>query len=130
MKHLKSYKIFESIEEEISDIKDIFLDLEDNDFSIHISKFSTGEGFSVSMVYPNNGPVLDFKLSDVVDCVKRANEYMSSLGYVISYANTTAKGGSMIPDNINDWNLDLRVLYLAIFYNKLCSPIINDKLDF
>jgi len=119
MKHLKSYKIFESIEEEISDIKDIFLDLEDKDFSIHIRKYHNDLGLSVSMTYPNHGTqALDFKLSDVVDCVKRANEYMNSLGYNVSYSHSTAKGGSEIPEDINDWDLDMYVIYLAIFYNK------------
>lgn len=128
MKHLKSYKLFEYVEEDMSNVKDIFLDLEDNDFSINISKFSIGEGFSISMVYPNYGSeVLDFKLSDVIDTVKRANEYMSSLGYRVSYAHTTPKGGSEIPENIDDWDLDMYVIYLAVFYNKICSPVVNDK---
>jgi hypothetical protein len=128
MKHLKSYKLFESVEEDMSNVKDIFLDLEDKDFSINISKFSIGDGFSISMIYPNYGSeVLDFKLSDVIDCVRRSNEYMSSLGYKVSYAHSTPKGGSEIPQDINDWNLDMYVIYLAVFYNKICSPVFKNK---
>lgn len=120
MKHLKTYKIFESIEEEISNnVRDIFLDLEDKYFSIHIKEYHSKKGLSVSMTYPSHGTqALDFKLSDVVDCVKRSNEYMSSLGYQISYAHTNTKGGSEIPEDINDWDSDMYVIYLVIFYNK------------
>ena len=128
MKHIKSYNLFEIFEgnseddyysDIISDIKYIFQDLDDIDFGVNImSDNIKTAGLSISMVYPKSGvDIIDFKLSDVIETIKTANSYMHSLGYKSSYVASGAPG-IKLPDDINNWELGIEVMYLCIFYSK------------
>jgi hypothetical protein len=100
MRYLKTYKIFESSEEDImSFLKDIFLDLEDMDFNVSIEKSTLWKAnpllqtdfnvFSV-LIYKSDTPVYyspnksdRFKLKDVLETILDAERYMKSEGYKI-----------------------------------------------
>ena len=74
MKHLKSYKIFESIPKSKleSDIRDIFFELEDEGFDVD-SSLSNPWTIAISKKST-------FKWSDVSDVIERAKEVIENIG--------------------------------------------------
>lgn len=89
MKHLKTYKIFESSEEEdiMSFLNDIFLELDD--FNVDINKLPNFDVYSVSIYktekqsYFSPNKSNRFKLKDVLETILSADRYMKSEGYKI-----------------------------------------------
>jgi hypothetical protein len=89
MKHLKTYKIFESSEEEdiMSFLNDIFLELDD--FNVDINKLPNFNVYSVSIYktekqsYFSPNKSNRFKLKDVLETILSADRYMKSEGYKI-----------------------------------------------
>ena len=81
MKHLKSYKIFESISNadlEL-DVKDIFLDLQDAGYDIDIDMRPQGvDMFSVGV---SNDKLFDW--SDVKEEFLRSKEYITDNGFIL-----------------------------------------------
>jgi hypothetical protein len=89
MKHIKTYKIFESLlpkesvnetlsPDEISDIKDICLELEDKGYSIQFNTTPTTNGYYIVMIekiteYPYND---GFVYNDVEEVVDRLQDYI------------------------------------------------------
>lgn len=92
MKYLKSYKIFESSNEDIiEDIRDLLVDLEDQYFSVSVFKrrvdySTTNEDVFIS-IYKEKKSDFDsldiFKYSDIEFYVERLINYMYDYGYVL-----------------------------------------------
>ena len=107
MKHIKTYKLFESSSEDIKQyLSDIFLELEDEGYDVSIkdstsnfhSSAAMGREYRViiSSAYsglPGNHPIPDnityknsgksFKLSDIFDLILTTDSYMNDNGWSI-----------------------------------------------
>ena len=86
MKHIKTYKIFESSEnDEVKQyLEDIFLELEDEGFDVGIVRW---ERFKViiSKFSTDGTSILErFKLKDVYDSIQMARSYMLDKGFFIN----------------------------------------------
>ncbi len=111
MKHIKTYKLFESSSEEVKNyIKDIFLDIQDEEIEFDIEgrwirtrdfeeltgyKVMIGDGSRRPGHHRING-VKTFKLKDVYDSIQMAKSYMSDEGFFL----VELKG--MSPDKYGD----------------------------
>lgn len=100
MKHLKTYKIFESTESNIKeDIKDIFLELEDAGFDVKVDTrwlrtFNTEEhiGYLVKIKIASIlGDVKTFLLEDVYEYILTCKSYLKEMGFFIDEIKGWAK---------------------------------------
>jgi hypothetical protein len=82
MKHLKSYKVFESISnsELELDVRDMFLELQDSGYQIEVSMRPSG----VSMFCVGAGRDELFQWSDVKDYFERAKEYVCDNSWALT----------------------------------------------
>ena len=86
MKHLKSYKLFESISNtdlEL-DVKDIFLELEEDGYYVGISMLQTRRPGGVDMFCTEASRDDLFQWSDVKDYFERAKEYVCDNDWVLT----------------------------------------------
>jgi len=98
MKHLKTYKIFESTEPNIKeDIKDIFLELEDGGFDVKVESrylrtFNTEEhtGYNVKIKIASIF-VKTFLLEDVYEYILTCKSYLKEMGFSITEIKGWAK---------------------------------------
>ena len=91
MKHLKTYKIFESNQDTLQDIKDIFAELEDDGFLCKLIDKNnlpiTNENFDDLFIYIVKRPrVVNKKIpfqfnAGVKDVILRIYQYMRELGF-------------------------------------------------
>jgi hypothetical protein len=79
MKHLKSYKIFESKEDIVSNLRDICLELEDIGFKFHLNKDSD-ENTIEYIIHKEDSTRFKFS-EDVIEVVDRIYQYMRELGW-------------------------------------------------
>lgn len=137
MKHLKSYKVFETdffaadnFDEIKSYLEDIFLDLSDQGFNVEITEPNLKNHYrlQISIVFaPNYEKGDPFKLSEIKDCVERAYEYLEDLdNYFLDefYAygpNYKDFRKLDIPNDINEWDLSQELVFAYICFDK------NDK---
>ena len=100
MKHIKTYKIFESTEPNIKeDIKDIFLELEDGGFDVDVSTGLTTLGAyrsalppSLNHLYPkevtiksgSNIGINTFLLEDIYEYILTCKSYLKEMGFFIT----------------------------------------------
>jgi hypothetical protein len=82
MKHLKSYKVFESISnsELELDVRDMFLELQDSGYQIEVSMRPSG----VSMFCVGAGRDELFQWVDVKDYFERAKEYVCENSWTLT----------------------------------------------
>lgn len=85
MKHLDTYRLFESSDEIVSTLKDIALDIEDDSFSVRVKSHRFGDieyeiKLAISKVKGNGLELFDVK--DIYNCIKRIVDYMNSEGYI------------------------------------------------
>lgn len=86
MKHLKSYKLFESISNtdlEL-DVKDIFLELEEDGYYVGISMLQTRRPGGVDMFCTEASRDDLFQWSDVKDYFERAKEYVCDNDWILT----------------------------------------------
>lgn len=127
MKHIKTYKIFESSESNIKeDIKDIFLELEDAGFDVKVDTrsrpqfrtFNTEEhiGYLVKIKIASIlGDVKTFLLEDVYEYILTCKSYLKEMGFSITeikgWAKVVKDGATILtgPETniILDDNIDL-----------------------
>jgi hypothetical protein len=124
MKHIKTYKIFESTEPNIKeDIKDIFLELEDAGFDVKVDTrwlrtFNTEEhiGYLVKIKIASIlGDVKTFLLEDVYEDILTLKSYIKEMGFFIDeikgWAKVVKDGATILtgPETniILDDNIDL-----------------------
>ena len=124
MKHIKTYKIFESTEPNIKeDIKDIFLELEDAGFDVKVESrylrtFNTEEhtGYNVKIKIASIlGNVKTFLLEDVYEYILTCKSYLKEMGFSITeikgWAKVVKDGATILtgPETniILDDNIDL-----------------------
>ena len=133
MKHIKTYKIFESSESNIKeDIKDIFLELEDAGFDVKVESrylrtFNTEEdrkvhghafhtGYNVKIKIASIlGDVKTFLLEDVYEYILTCKSYLKEMGFSITeikgWAKVVKDGATILtgPETniILDDNIDL-----------------------
>lgn len=83
MKHLKSYKIFESNKEDIiSNLRDICLELEDIGFKFHLNKDSVENIIEFVIYNEDKYPSNKFKFTDdLSEVLNRIYQYMRELGW-------------------------------------------------
>lgn len=91
MKHLKSYKLFESINEEVQDIKDILIELTDAGYKIYIKDFTiknSKQGLSLIITSEESAGRNMIRTSnrllpiDIGDYLLRVNSYLKELNWV------------------------------------------------
>jgi len=124
MKHIKTYKIFESSESNIKeDIKDIFLELEDAGFDVKVESrnlrtLNTEEhiGYLVKIKIASIlGDVKTFLLEDVYEYILTCKSYLKEMGFSITeirgWAKVVKDGATILtgPETniILDDNIDL-----------------------
>lgn len=94
MRHLKTYKIFESTEVDNlkEDIKDIFLELEDIGFTVNLSNSTTRFPFGLDLEIMNKSGALrkEFSLKEILDSIITLTSYLNDTDYYIQ--DVTAKG--------------------------------------
>ena len=94
MKHIKTYKIFESTEVDNlkEDIKDIFLELEDIGFTVNLSNSTTRFPFGLDLEIMNKSGALrkEFSLKEILDSIITLTSYLNDTDYYIQ--DVTAKG--------------------------------------
>ena len=93
MKHIKTYKLFESTETNIrEDIKDIFLELEDIGFTVNLSNSTTRFPFGLDLEIMNKSGALrkEFSLKEILDSIITLTSYLNDTDYYIQ--DVTAKG--------------------------------------
>jgi hypothetical protein len=123
MKHLKSYKIFESSESQSEEIKSylsqIFLELEDNGYDIDIEgrwmrTYNTEEltGFQISI----SGKEIE---EDILPTIQTAINYISDEGFVRCWLSL---------DNVRQLEFDEFVSYLDI-KKQLANPPGNNTVN-
>jgi hypothetical protein len=81
MKHLTTYKLFES---EVTDyIKDIFLEVEDKGIYISVAEFNITKHLRKFIIYigSNSSNYKLFKIEDVYDSIMMAKSYMEDQKY-------------------------------------------------
>jgi hypothetical protein len=141
MKHIKAYKLFESVENDINKFQEIFYEIEDIGFNViikysktnrisiipdankneilnrqEISRFIQPPMEQIYVVITKNGP---FNFSDIKETLLFAESYCVELGYKFEWilwyethnSNTTYSG------NIN--NVPDRVVRVAAFFSKI-----------
>ena len=97
MKRIKTYKLFESTETNIKeDIKDIFLELEDEGFDVKVASLNhldpkeviikRGPTFNGSYVDINT-----FLLEDVYEHILTCKSYLKEMGFIITNIEAWAK---------------------------------------
>ena len=116
MKHLKSYKIFESTETNIrEDIKDIFLELKDEGFEVYVAALNhldpkevtikRGATFNGTYVGINT-----FLLEDVYEHILTCKSYLKEKGFTITNIKAWAKvikdGATILTGPETNFNLD------------------------
>ena len=94
MRHIKTYKIFESTEVDNlkEDIKDIFLELEDIGFTVNLSNSTTRFPFGLDLEIMNKSGALrkEFSLKEILDSIITLTSYLNDTDYYIQ--DVTAKG--------------------------------------
>ena len=95
MKHIKTYKIFESTEVDNlkEDIKDIFLELEDIGFTVNLSNSTTRFPFGLDLEIMNKSGALrkEFSLKEILDSIITLTSYLNDTDYYY-IQDVTAKG--------------------------------------
>lgn len=85
MIYLQTYKIFESYldqrEDDLKILKDIFLELEDQDFRVSFYKTSEITKRHISISISKNNDMEQFKWEDIEDTFSAANEYIDDYKY-------------------------------------------------
>ena len=121
MKWIKTYKLFESTETNIrEDIKDIFLELEDEGFDVKASSLNHLDPKDVTIKRGStfNGTYVDintFLLEDVYEYILTCKSYLKEMGFFITdikaWAKVTKDGSTILtgPETnfILDDNIDL-----------------------
>ncbi len=75
MNHLKTYKIFESFEDVKSDTKDIFAELDDNGFFVHVDSSPDNSGFLTILIEGYNEKLFTLE-SEIVQTILRFIDYL------------------------------------------------------
>ena len=95
MRHIKTYKIFESTEVDNlkEDIKDIFLELEDIGFTVNLSNSTTRFPFGLDLEIMNKSGALrkEFSLKEILDSIITLTSYLNDTDYYY-IQDVTAKG--------------------------------------
>lgn len=143
MKHLKSYKIFESKrypDEVIQTIKDIFIELEDEHFSIEINEPKLNNMMRLNISIISGRGDLDapftrilyfrgaahschfYSLGDIKDEVQRMVDYLQELneGYFLEevdgYGPTFNNFNKIeLPTDVNQWEDDQQLVMLNLY---------------
>ena len=127
MKHIKTYQLFESKrypDEVIQTIKDIFIELEDEHFSIEINepKLNNMMRLNISIISERGGLDAPFTLGDIKDEVQRMVDYLQELntGYFLEEVDgygPTFKNFNKIelPTDVNQWEDDQQLVMLNLY---------------
>ena len=130
MKHIKTYKLFESKrypDEVIQTIKDIFIELEDEHFSIEINepKLNNMMRLNISIISGRGGLDAPFTLGDIKDEVQRMVDYLQELnaGYFLEEVDgygPTFKNFNKIelPTDVNQWEDDQQLVMLNLYIDR------------
>lgn len=151
MKHLTTYKLFESENLDFIDItntiKDIGLDIEDSGFNVVPSVDQRDESYVVTIFKPSSGssPWSNFYLKDIAKCSMQIINFMISEGYQqpMIFASSNAYGyrggkthigwGKFDPDkNSEEKYYKDEILYLEMTFNKKISlrkDYVKESLD-
>jgi hypothetical protein len=85
MKHIKTYKIFESTELNIKeDIKDIFLELEDAGFDVRVASLNHLDPKEVIIKSGSNIGINTFLLEDIYEYILTCKSYLKEMGFFIT----------------------------------------------
>ena len=127
MKHIKTYQLFESKrypDEVIQTIKDIFIELEDEHFSIEINepKLNNMMRLNISIISERGGLDAPFTLGDIKDEVQRMVDYLQELnaGYFLEevdgYGPTFNNFNKIeLPTDVNQWEDDQQLVMLNLY---------------
>ena len=119
MKHLKSYKIFESNENFLLDCQDILLELKDNGFGVRFRTIVSQELlaeiniFKVDEVSMNN----IYTFGEISETILRLNDFLK-LNNKRATAYESTEYYSELDDIIKNWGKDYRLRRLTIYLRK------------
>lgn len=127
MKHLKTYRLFESKrypDEVIQTIKDIFLELQDDNYGVGVfePKLHNMMRLNISIISERGESAVPFTLGDIKDEVQRMVDYLQELnaGYFLEEVDgsgPTFKNFNKIklPTDVNQWEDDQQLVMLNLY---------------
>ena len=125
MIYLKKYKLFESKlypDEVVQTIKDIFLELQDDNYRVEVTEPKLYKELNISIISKRGESVVPFTLGDIKDEVQRMVDYLQELntGYFLEEVDgygPTFKNFKKIelPTNVSQWEDDQQIVLLNLY---------------
>jgi len=125
MKYLKRFENVEDNSEILSDLEDILSDLKDEYFDIFIRERDFNYIVNKSLIRINiiqdkvGGLPNEFELSEINEYFERIFSYMKSNDFELRNIDAFDKSKIVkIPIDINQWDLDTKVLGINFYFNN------------
>lgn len=98
MKYLKQFNESFDTQIVISDVKDMLVELEDDGFKVNVSSGKNNQ-IIVNISKESPGTQDAFKFLDIIEYAERVDDYLSSLGFVVSKDAGTSRSINIVGPN-------------------------------
>lgn len=135
MKHLKSYKLFESNDNDITFVEDILLDMSDDDISIKVSDLKeyslNSPTKKISILIGDDEDELSeifFDISKYIETLESINNYLTGEGYSLEFSHFLYfDENGMVTNSFHSSNFDeIKDKLKNITQLKICEIIYKD----